>query len=319
MSGQSTTGASALGTVATDVSGRHNPPTLSTDPSPASEVAVAEPPRRFSVATAVFLLAVLAALVLPALGERTDQGIVLFGGLVPYAFVLFVVVLLGVALFHHQTLYVALGGAVVITTYTALFCPGFEFSAEQTRPGLLGHFVYEGEHTLLNLGGLLLGFALLADFFERSHVPAHLPRLLPRSAVAAAFMLLAAVWFISSFLDNIAAAMIGGVMASKAFRGRVTIGYLAAIVAASNAGGAWSVVGDTTTTMMWIDGVAAIDVVHCFIASVVALLVCGLPIAAAQVRHQAVALETGEELPRIDALSLVIVVAILAGAILANV
>ena len=39
------------------------------------------------------------------------------------------------------------------------------------------------------------------------------------------------------------------------FRGKVHIGYLAAIVAASNAGGAGSVVGDTTTTMMWIAGV----------------------------------------------------------------
>ncbi len=45
-------------------------------------------------------------------------------------------------------------------------------------------------------------------------------------------------------------------MAHQLFRAKVHIGYLAAIVAASNAGGAWSVVGDTTTTMMWIDGVS---------------------------------------------------------------
>ena len=64
------------------------------------------------------------------------------------------------------------------------------------------------------------------------------------------------VFVLSSFLDNIAAALIGGTMARHVFRGKVHIGYLAAIVAASNAGGSGSVVGDTTTTMMWIDGVS---------------------------------------------------------------
>ena len=49
-------------------------------------------------------------------------------------------------------------------------------------------------------------------------------------------------------------------MARAVFRGKVHIGYLAAIVAASNAGGSGSVVGDTTTTMMWIDGVNPLDV-----------------------------------------------------------
>jgi hypothetical protein len=36
----------------------------------------------------------------------------------------------------------------------------------------------------------------------------------------------------------------------------VHIGFLSAIVAAANAGGAGSVVEDTTTTMMWIDGIS---------------------------------------------------------------
>ena len=70
----------------------------------------------------------------------------------------------------------------------------------------------------------------------------------------ARFLLLVLVFVLSSFLDNIAAAMIGGAMAHTVFRGKVHIGYLAAIVAASNGGGAGSVVGDTTTTMMWIAG-----------------------------------------------------------------
>ena len=66
------------------------------------------------------------------------------------------------------------------------------------------------------------------------------------------------MFVLSSFLDNIAAALIGGTMARHVFRGKVHIGYLAGIVAASNAGGS-GVVGDTTTTMMWIDGVSPLS------------------------------------------------------------
>ena len=112
---------------------------------------------------------------------------------------------------------------------------------------------------LTNLLGLLVGFALLSNHFEKSHVPAVLPRFLPDDWKGG-FVLLAMVFVLSGFLDNIAAALIGGTMAATVFRRKVHIGYLAAIVAASNAGGAGSVVGDTTTTMMWLDGVSPIQV-----------------------------------------------------------
>jgi Na+/H+ antiporter NhaD/arsenite permease-like protein len=91
-----------------------------------------------------------------------------------------------------------------------------------------------------------------------------------------AFFLLVIVFVISSFLDNIAAAMIGGSMAAVLFRRRVHIGYLAAIVAASNAGGSGSVVGDTTTTMMWIAGVKPGQVFEAYTAAAVALVIFGV-------------------------------------------
>jgi Na+/H+ antiporter NhaD/arsenite permease-like protein len=65
----------------------------------------------------------------------------------------------------------------------------------------------------------------------------------------------------------------------------VHIGYLAAIVAASNAGGSGSVVGDTTTTMMWIDGVNPLDVFEAYVAATVALVACGIPAAFQQQRY----------------------------------
>jgi Na+/H+ antiporter NhaD/arsenite permease-like protein len=102
------------------------------------------------------------------------------------------------------------------------------------------------------------------------------------------FLLLAIIFLLSTFLDNIAAAMIGGTVAQAVYRGKVHLGFLAAIVAASNAGGAGSVLGDTTTTMMWIEGISAFTVLHAFIASGAALLVFGLVAARQQTRVSAV-------------------------------
>ena len=118
------------------------------------------------------------------------------------------------------------------------------------------------------------GFALLARHFEKSHVPVILPKYLPDDWKGG-FVMLVMVFVISSFLDNIAAALIGGAMAHQLFKGKVHIGFLAAIVAASNAGGSGSVVGDTTTTMMWIDGISPASVVHAYVAAGVALLIIG--------------------------------------------
>jgi Na+/H+ antiporter NhaD/arsenite permease-like protein len=126
------------------------------------------------------------------------------------------------------------------------------------------------------------------------------------------------VFVLSSFLDNIAAALIGGTMAAGVFRKKVHIGYLAAIVAASNAGGAGSVVGDTTTTMMWIDGVSPLVVLDAYIAAVVALVVCGIPAAVQQQRYAPIVKDAKVE-HRIDWARLAIVAIILVSAIGANV
>jgi Na+/H+ antiporter NhaD/arsenite permease-like protein len=149
--------------------------------------------------------------------------------------------------------------------------------------------------TLANLLGLLLGFGLLSKHFEDSNVPAELPRVLP-SDWRGAFLLLVLVFVLSSFLDNIAAALIGGTMARVVFRGKVHIGYLAAIVAASNGGGSGSVVGDTTTTMMWIHGVSPLAVLHAYAAAAAALLVSGIIAARQQQAHAPMVTEGLEQI-----------------------
>ncbi len=199
---------------------------------------------------------------------------------VPIEFILFGLTLLGVALFHHHTLRVALVGLGSITVYKLLFT-GFKHGAGLAGLGL--HLSHEWV-ILTNLLLLLLGFGLLAQHFEKSEIPRVLPRFLPDDWKGA-FVALVMVFVLSSFLDNIAAAMIGGAMAHTLFRGRVHVGYLAAIVAASNAGGAGSVVGDTTTTMMWIAGVSPLAVLEGFVGSGVAVLVFGIPASLQQHRY----------------------------------
>jgi Na+/H+ antiporter NhaD/arsenite permease-like protein len=170
---------------------------------------------------------------------------------------------------------------------------------------------------LANLLGLLLGFALLSNHFERSKVPEVLPHFLPDDWKGG-FLLLVIVFVLSSFLDNIAAALIGGTMAAGVFRKKVHIGYLAAIVAASNAGGAGSVVGDTTTTMMWIDGVSPIAVLDAYVAAVVALVVCAIPAAIQQQRYSPIIKDASVQ-HRVDWVRIAIVGVILLAAIGANV
>jgi Na+/H+ antiporter NhaD/arsenite permease-like protein len=193
-------------------------------------------------------------------------------GGIPLEFLLFGAVLFFIAFVPLSTMHTAIAGALGISIYKLIFSPFGEGLGWQ---GLTGHFAHEWV-TLGNLLALLLGFALLARHFEKSMLPAVLPHYMPHDWKGG-LVLLFAVFIISSFLDNIAGAMIGGAVAHTVFRGRVHIGYLAGIVAASNAGGAGSVVGDTTTTMMWIAGIAPAEIFHAYVAACVAFLLCAIP------------------------------------------
>ena len=199
---------------------------------------------------------------------------------IPVEFILFAAVLFGVALFHRHTFPIAAGGALGIALYKIFFSP---FKSGAGWGGFATHLSHEWV-ILVNLLLLLLGFALLAKHFEDSRVPNALPRILPDDWKGC-FMLLVIVFVLSSFLDNIAAALIGGAMAHTVFRAKVHIGYLAAIVAASNAGGAGSVIGDTTTTMMWIAGIGPLEVAEAAIGASIALVIFGIPASLQQQRY----------------------------------
>ena len=228
---------------------------------------------------------------------------------VPVDFILFAAILLGVAMFHHHTLRVALIGLAIIVAYKLLVTG---FNSGPGFAGLVGHLRQEWV-ILTNLFLLLVGFRVaVAAFREKpdsGRAAAH-----PAAGMERCVLLLVIVFVLSSFLDNIAAALIGGAMAHTLFRAKVHIGYLAAIVAASNAGGSGSVVGDTTTTMMWIDGVNPLDVVHAYAAAVVALVICGIPAAMQQQRYSPILKHEHEHMhidwPRVGIVAFILLAAI---------
>jgi Na+/H+ antiporter NhaD/arsenite permease-like protein len=257
-------------------------------------------------------VAVLVMMALPAVAETFERPPLPTVAGIPIDFILFALTLIGVALFHHKTLQVALTGLSVITLYNLFFSSfkhGVGFS------GLVSHLGHEWV-VVVNLFCLLTGFALLANQFELSELPKLLPKYLPDDWKGP-LALLVMVFVLSSFLDNIAAAMIGGAMAQTVFNRRVHIGYIAAIVAASNAGGSGSVVGDTTTTMMWISGISPAAVFHAYVAAVVALFVCGIPAALQQHKYSPILKDAPANL-HVDWARMGVVGVILAAAISAN-
>ena len=237
-------------------------------------------------------------------------------------FIIFGLILVGVALFHHQTFRVALIGLTVLLIFKLIFDPAFNFMEHMfgeisMHEQLLDKSARQGEWgIILNLLGLLLGFAVLAKTFEESNVPDILPRFLPNDW-RGPFILLIFIFITSSFLDNIAAALIGGTIALVVFKKRVHIGYIAAIVAASNAGGSGSVVGDTTTTMMWIDGVSPFNVLHAYVAAFAALIFFAWFASRQQDHFQRIKKEATINV-KVDWKKLFVVALMLIGAIISN-
>ena len=199
----------------------------------------------------------------------------------PVEFILFGLMLAGIAAFHGHVLPIAAAGLAVILGYEALVT---QFPTG-TGVGALGEHVAHEWVTFANLLLLLVGFEILSNQFEQSNVPDHLPRYLP-DGWTGGLALLGMVFVLSAFLDNIAGAVLGAVIARHVYAGKVGIGFLAAIVAASNAGGAGSVIGDTTTTLMWLHGVSPLAVLPAYAAAVPAFAVFGVAAALAQHRHQ---------------------------------
>src|SRR5690349_10772056 len=133
--------------------------------------------------------------------------------------VIFAATLCAVAVFHRHTLAASLAG-VMATVVLKLCRLGLSDAAHW-----LGALIRHEWTTWTNIVLILLGFSIVANHFERSGLADLLPRLLPRNWMGGT-ALLALVFLLSAFLDNIAAAMIGGIVAGHYYGGRISTGFL---------------------------------------------------------------------------------------------
>src|SRR4029079_8939103 len=95
--------------------------------------------------------------------------------------------------------------------------------------------------------------------------------------------------------------------------------YLAAIVAAANAGGAGSVLGDTTTTMIWVNGVSPLAVLPAYAGAAAALAVFGVLASRQQNRHAPIQVHDPGAHARVDGGRLAVVAAALVAMVCTNV
>lgn len=172
-------------------------------------------------------------------------------------FVLFCLMLGGLTLFHKDKLKVVAGGFLAITLWFVWYRGG-------TMPWV-EHLFYEWHrfHLLYNLALLLPGFALVAHYFEESGASHRLAQVLKSDS-----SLLWSVFWLSTILDNIAAAMIGGTIVLARYGKHPHVRLLIAVICASNLGGAGSPVGDTTTVMLYIHGVPIPQLLCAFAATI---------------------------------------------------
>ena len=148
----------------------------------------------------------------PALAAAAGEFPAVFG--IPVDFILFALTLIGVAVFHRHTLQVALTGLAVIVVYKLGFT-GFKTGAG--FDGLVWHLHARVGDPHEPAVPAASASRCSSNHFEKSHVPDVLPRFLPDDWKGC-FVLLVMIFVLSSFLDNIAAALIGGTIAATVFR-----------------------------------------------------------------------------------------------------
>ncbi len=159
------------------------------------------------------------------------------------------------------------------TGYIFFLMYGFPLIGDAVSAAPVKHHLKEEVRELLNLGGLLIGFACLAHQFEKAGISKLFASKIMNKfgGKMAESLILSMIWLLSGFCDNIASALVGmGLMVIIHGKFRLRLVLLVTIVA--NAGGAYSVVGDTTTTFLWIKGISQVELLPAFIPSLVCLI-----------------------------------------------
>lgn len=155
----------------------------------------------------------------------------------------------------------------------AVICWAIYFVGNHPSASILGHYVSDvsqiiffllGAMTLVELIDVHRGFKIITDLIQTS------------SKRKLLWIISGVAFFLSAVLDNLTTTILMISLLRKIVPDRKERFLLSCMVAvAANAGGAWTPIGDVTTTMLWINGqISSIPIMKAlFLPSVVSLLV----------------------------------------------
>jgi Na+/H+ antiporter NhaD/arsenite permease-like protein len=162
----------------------------------------------------------------------------------------------------------ALVGAGVLWTIYAL---------NTSNQELLGHQVNETVATTAQIVFFLIGAMTIVEVIDAHNGFEVITSRIKTTKLSSLMWLVGAVtFFLSAILDNLTTTIVMVSLMKKILdKQDDRLLFAAMIVIAANAGGAWSPIGDVTTTMLWIGGqvTAAAIIQSLFLASAVNLLV----------------------------------------------
>lgn len=125
-------------------------------------------------------------------------------------------------------------------------------------------FFLMGAMTIVELIATYGGFEIITD------------RITTKSQSGLLWIIAIITFFMSALLDNLTTTIVMATLVSKIVHdSKLRLMYVGMIVIAANSGGAWSPIGDVTTTMLWIGGQISTGniILQLFLPSIVSLLI----------------------------------------------
>lgn len=173
---------------------------------------------------------------------------------------------------EHQVKVDKAATALVTATICWLFYFLYTSSAHQAEGNLYHHlgeisgivFFLLGAMTIVEVVDSHNGFNLITDAIQT------------KSKARLLILITATTFFLSALLDNLTTAIVMTSLCGKLLREKKDrLWFVSMVIIAANAGGAWSPLGDVTTTMLWIGNqiTASQIILRTFIPSVVVVLV----------------------------------------------
>jgi Na+/H+ antiporter NhaD/arsenite permease-like protein len=168
-----------------------------------------------------------------------------------FIILIFIVGYAAIALEHpikiNKTASALLTGVICWTLYAVFYSENIEHIGEQLKEHL-GEisailFFLMGAMTIVELVDAYQGFRLITD------------RITTKNPVKLLWVICSVTFVLSAILDNLTTSIVMVSLVRKLVpRREMRLIFVGMIVIAANAGGAWSPIGDVTTTMLWIGG-----------------------------------------------------------------